>query len=143
LSSLRNTLSRVVPVLLPLLLAAAWSVTARARAAGEFLVPRETIVAKVHTIGVMPLVASARVPDPDPVAVRYEEEIAKRLEHAGFAVVRAGVMRDIRERLKVDYTIRTTANLLKTRSRLSRTTRRMNTLPAPRSTRFCASASWP
>jgi hypothetical protein len=64
-----------------------------------FQVPRPTIVATVKTIGIMPLDLNEAVPNAAAVAARYESAIANRLEAAGFSVVRADVMREIRDGL--------------------------------------------
>jgi hypothetical protein len=65
-----------------------------------FKVPRETIVQKVKTIGVMPLALSVYVPDADGLVARYEAAVVASLQTAGFSVVPPAAMRDIRERLK-------------------------------------------
>jgi hypothetical protein len=64
-----------------------------------FQVPRPTIMATVKTIGIMPLDINDAVPDAAAVAARYEGAIASRLEAAGFTVINAGVMREIRDTL--------------------------------------------
>jgi hypothetical protein len=66
----------------------------------RFKVPRETIVEKVKTIAIMPARVADGVPDAEGVALRYEAQIASRVEGAGFTVIPASAMREIRERLK-------------------------------------------
>lgn len=74
------------------------SVSAAAESA--FKVPRQTIVETVKTIAVMPLKVAEGVPDSEGVALRYESQVASRLEGAGFTVIPASTMREILERLK-------------------------------------------
>ncbi|HKE42976.1 MAG TPA: hypothetical protein VKB41_00415 [Steroidobacteraceae bacterium] len=66
--------------------------------ASNFEVPRADLMSTVKTIGIMPIVVAEEVPDKDTVAARYEAEIAARLTSAGFAVVPASAMREVRER---------------------------------------------
>jgi hypothetical protein len=70
------------------------------KADAAFQVPREEILARIKTIGVMPLDVPDDIPDAAGVAARYETEVVKRLERAGFKVVGPEVMRAIRERLR-------------------------------------------
>jgi hypothetical protein len=66
--------------------------------AANFEVPRADLMSTVKTIGMMPIVVAEEVPDKDIVAARYEAEITARLTSAGFVVVPASAMREIRER---------------------------------------------
>ncbi len=66
----------------------------------EFAVPRADILTSVQTIGVLPLAVTDEVPDPEAVSARYEAEIVKRLQAAGFTVVAPGVMREIQQKIK-------------------------------------------
>lgn len=65
-----------------------------------FEVPREEIVARIKTIGVMPMITPSDLPNRADVERRYEAEVVTRLERAGFAVVKPDVMRVIRDRLR-------------------------------------------
>jgi len=76
------------------------SVCVGAESKGPFLVPRDTVVQRVKTIGVMPLNVAEVVPDPEDVAARYEAQVVTSLQAAGFSVVPPSAMREIRERLK-------------------------------------------
>lgn len=76
---------------------AAW---AGKKADPAFEVPREEIVARIKTIGVMPLEIPRDIPDAAGATQRYEAEVVGRLERAGFTVVKPEVMRVIRERLR-------------------------------------------
>jgi hypothetical protein len=64
-----------------------------------FRTPRAQVVATVKTIGVMPLEVTDVVPDGAAVANRYEADVVRRLEQAGFAVVPPAAMREVRERV--------------------------------------------
>jgi hypothetical protein len=66
----------------------------------EFAVPRAQIMTGIQTVGVMPLSVANEVPDPEAVGSRYEAEIVRRLQGAGFSVVPPAAMREIQEKMK-------------------------------------------
>jgi hypothetical protein len=65
-----------------------------------FAVPRAQILTGIQTIGVMPLSIADEVPNPEAVSARYDAEIVKRLQSAGFSVVPPAAMREIQEKTK-------------------------------------------
>jgi hypothetical protein len=65
-----------------------------------FGVRRAEVMSSIKTIGMMPLLVSAEVPNADAVTARYESEIFARLTSAGFSVTPAAAMREILERTK-------------------------------------------
>jgi len=66
----------------------------------DFAVPRVQILTSIRTIGVMPLGVTEEVPNPEAVSARYESEIVRRLQSAGFSVVPPAAMREILETMK-------------------------------------------
>jgi hypothetical protein len=65
-----------------------------------FGIRRAELISNIKSIGMMPLVVSAEVPNADAVTARYESEIVARLTSAGFSVTPPAAMRGIRERTK-------------------------------------------
>lgn len=92
-------LLRLMPIVV-LATALAPAATAGKQADAAFEVPRAEILARIKTMGVMPLDIPDDIPDAAGVAARYEAEVVTRLERAGFSVVRPEVMRTIRDRLR-------------------------------------------
>ncbi|MBS0579169.1 MAG: hypothetical protein JSR36_07895 [Proteobacteria bacterium] len=66
----------------------------------EFGTPRAQILSTVQTIGVMPLSVPDDLPDQEAVTARYEAEIVRRLQSAGFTVVAPAVMREIQQQIR-------------------------------------------
>ncbi len=66
--------------------------------AAQFAVPRDEIVSKIKVIALVPMDIDEVVPNAEAVAARYEAAITERLKSAGFEVISASALREIRER---------------------------------------------
>ena len=91
--------SRRLPALLAALLALAVAgATAAPDRDARFRVPREELLARLKTIGVVPAAVPQEVPDADGVAARLDSEVTASLRDAGFEVVPPLAMREITAR---------------------------------------------